>query len=65
MHSTIFVFVECQKNMIFLLWSECCIPQNSYVESLPPKVMVFGRWVWGGNQVMRVDLMNELRTFIK
>lgn len=65
MHSTIFVFIECQRNMTFLLWSECCVPQNSYTESLTPKVMGFGGGVWGGDQVMRVDLMNGIRTLTK
>lgn len=25
-----------------VLWPDCCVPQNSYVETLIPNVMVFG-----------------------
>ena len=47
MHGTIFVLVKCQKSVTLPLWTEC-VPQNSYVEILTPKMMVFAVGGLGG-----------------
>lgn len=55
-HNIIFVFIKSQSSVTLLLCSEC-VPQNSYVDILTPKVMmVFAGGGLGGVQIRRAEL---------